>query len=126
MNVDQTHRIYRWIEVKVPDDLRSARRGLWPLVDGWLELAELREPGSDKAIIEGDYVVHLPDGSIFKEVSFKTGHPSVADALPDWSASVGRRWGKIVGETFVRSDNVVLPLTSIRIHSRTASSSSPS
>lgn len=103
LNRDQPHRCYRLIEVLADAELKR-NRSEWTLVKGWLELAEQQSPGSPKAVLEGDYVVKLPEGSVFKEVSFKSEHESVADSLSEWAASAGRRWATIENGMLIVSD----------------------
>jgi hypothetical protein len=114
MNVDQPHRKFRYVEVLYTNDLKRSRTGPWHLVEGWLDLAENLSPGSPKALLEGDCVAQLPDQSIFKEVSFKAAHGSVEEALESWASTVGRRWARISGGLFVRSDYVSIPIEQIR------------
>jgi hypothetical protein len=103
LNRDQPHRCYRLVEVLRDTELRR-NRSEWDLVDGWLELAEQQSPGSPKAILEGDYIVTLPEGTIFMEVSFKSDHRAVADSLPQWAATAGRRWAIIEDRFLIVSD----------------------
>ena len=114
LNRDLPHRLFRLIEVLADSELKRKRRGpsVW---DGWLELAEQRSPGSLKGLLEGDYVVTLPDGSLFKEWSFKTEHVSVADALPEWAASAGRRWAYYEDGVVHVSDGMHLPESEIQV-----------
>ena len=114
LNEDQPYRVYRLIEALSERDLKRSRKN-WSLVDGWLELAEDREPRSPKALLEGDYVVRLPDGSVFKEVTFKTEHESVGMALPDWAAGVGRRWARYRQGVLEISDGATLALADIEV-----------
>lgn len=117
LNQDQAHRHYRLVEVLADVELKRGR-SRWPLVEGWLELAERQSPGSPKAILEGDYVVTLPDGSLFKEVTYKAEQTSVGDSLPEWAAAVGRRWaycekGVVIisdGKSFSESELQVTPV----------------
>ena len=103
LNRDQPHRCYRLIKVLADADLKR-NRSEWEFVNGWLELAEHQSPGSPKAVLEGDYVVKLPAGSVFKEVSFKSEHEAVAASLPEWAASAGRRWAIVENGFLIVSD----------------------
>ena len=69
-----------------------------------------------KALLEGDYVAHLPDGTIFGEASFKAEHPSVELALSERASTVinKRRWAKIEDGKLTRSDDATFDLTMIR------------
>ena len=113
LNRDQPHRLYRLIEVLADSELKRTRRGPHHL-DGWLMLAEQRSPGSPKSISEGDHLVTLPDGSLFKEWTFKTEQVSVADALPEWAASQGRRWAYYEDGVVHVSDGTCFPESEIQ------------
>ena len=113
VNEDSPHRKFRYIEVCSSQDLRRTRRGQWSLLDGWLELAERLSPRTPKAVVEGEFVARLPDGSVFKEVSFQTEHPSVEEALPQWAFASGRRWAQVQSTAFVVSDGATVPLADI-------------
>jgi hypothetical protein len=104
VNRDTTFRSYRFVEVLGPSELLRSRSREWPLVEGWLDLAEEADPRSPKALLEGDYLVRLPDGAVFKEISFKVEHSSVEPALRAWAPTVGRRWVMIVEDKLVLSD----------------------
>lgn len=114
LNRDQPHLSYRLIEVLVEVELKRSRSE-WKLVKGWLELAEQQSPRSPKALLEGDYLVELPDGSVFKEVSFKAEHGSVADSLPEWAASVGRRWAYCANGKIIVSDGNSLSESEVQV-----------
>jgi len=113
MNTDKPWRRFRLIEVLEDSELKRSRRA-WPLVDGWLLKAEAISPGTPKALLEGDWVATLPDGSRFKEVSFKTEHPKIEEALNLWSQEVGRRWAKVSGDDLILSDGSKVPLEDVR------------
>jgi hypothetical protein len=78
-------------------------------------LAEQRSPGSPKAVSEGDYLVTLPDGSLFQEWMFRAEQVSVADALPEWAASEGRRWAYYEDGVIHVSDGACLPESEIQV-----------
>ena len=109
LHQDQPDWLCRLIEVLADSDLGGTRRRRLTLWDGWLELAEQRSPGSPKAVGEGLYVVTLPDGSVFKEVDFKAEYVPVAEALPDWAASAGRRWAYYEDGVVHVSDGTCFP-----------------
>ena len=113
LNIDQPWRMFRFIEVLKDSELKRAGQA-WPLVDGWLLKAETISPGTQKALLEGDWIVTLPDGRRFKEVSFKTNHPKMEEALDVWSREEGRRWAKISGDDFLLSDGSRIPLDDVR------------
>jgi hypothetical protein len=103
MNIDNPSRCFRLIEVLDDSELeRSA--SYWTIVDGWLQMAEANCPGSQKALLEGDWIVTLPDGTRFKEVSFKAEHASMADTLAEWASKAGRRWATANGDMIALSD----------------------
>ena len=108
MRTDLPHRKFRFIEVRDPKELKRSRSD-FPLVEGWLDVAERLSPNTPKALLEGDYVARLSDGTLFKEVSFKTAQPAVEQALGSWSHACGRRWARIIGDEFVVSDGLRLP-----------------
>ena len=112
VNIDQPHRHFRFIEVLDPKELKRSRES-WPLVSGWLEIAERMSPGTPKALLEGDYLAELPEGTVFKEVSFKTEHAAVEPALTTWADRAKRRWAQITDDVFTVSDSRRLPLETV-------------
>ena len=107
MKTDTSIRRYRFIEVLESPDF-------FEVTKGWLQLAEDREPGTPKALLEGIYILELPDGSRFKEVTYKTEHSAVEAAIADWATSSGRRYGRVRGDDLVLSDGTELPLSQLR------------
>jgi hypothetical protein len=97
MNRDTVHRKYRFVEV-----LRSTDFG--QIVQGWTATAQLLSPHSPKALLEGGYIATLPDGTSFKEISFKAEHSALEQALPQWSRHSGRRIAFIIDDHFRVSD----------------------
>jgi len=104
VNRDTTVRSFRFVEALDSRELPRSRSGKWHLVDGWLQLAEQTSPRSPKALLEGDNLLRLPDGGVFKEVSFKVEHTSMESALRVWAPIVGRRWAQVVGDELAVSD----------------------
>ena len=97
MNVDNEHRYFRFLQADDTTDFRL-------LVTGWLEVAEERAPNEPKALLEGDFLAYLPDGTRLKEVSFKREHQAVGRVLPEWSRSAGRLVGRVVADCLELSD----------------------
>ena len=97
MNQDNEYRCFRYIQVA--DSIAFDQ-----IIEGWLELAEQRFPEVPKAVLEGDYLAYLPDGSRFKEVSFKREHGAVELALSEWANSKLRAVARIAGREFLVSD----------------------
>lgn len=68
VNVDTPWRRYRFIEaIDTAIDTAVDTVEFLQVVDGWLDCAEQLAPGSPKALLAGDGVVLLPDGSRFLE-----------------------------------------------------------
>lgn len=107
MNVDNASRRFLYIQA---DDTTEFDR----VVAGWLELAEEHEPGTPKALLEGDFLAFLPDDTCFKEVSYKREHYAVEHALTAWRRSVGRHVARLSDESFVLDDGRHFDLNEVR------------
>lgn len=106
MNRDTAQRKYRFIEVRRSTEFQQ-------VVRGWLETAELLSPRTPKALLEGDYLAALPDGTSFKEICFKAEFLVIEEALTHWRRHSGRRSAVIVDEEFRISDGSSCPLQQI-------------
>jgi hypothetical protein len=116
MHSDNTLRRFRFVEALDAMELTRKRgRGPWKLVSGWLEAAEAMSPRTPKALLEGDFVVGLSDGSVFKEISYKAECSSIESTLDSWARASGRRWARFDGEFFRVSDGITLSLSDLSV-----------
>jgi len=107
MDLDHEHRCFRFIQADVTTDVSR-------LVSGWLDLVVSRFPNAPAAVVEGDYLAYLPGGASLKEVSFKREHQAVGLVLSEWSSSVMRLVGRVVGDKIELDDGRRYPLDQVR------------
>lgn len=106
MNHDNEHQKFRFIEV-------GQSTGFQEMVGGWLKTAELLSRRTPKALLEGDFLARLPDGTVFKEVTFKAAYSSIELALPQWRKHSGRRSAVVLNQEFRVSDGSTYLLSEV-------------
>jgi hypothetical protein len=106
-NIDTEFRRFRFVEMRPGE-------GFWDAVDGWIALAEAHAPRSPKSLLEEFGIAELPDGTVLREVSYKTEHSALGAVLAEWSRQSGRTVGRITDGEFVLEDRRRFPLDRVR------------